>query len=79
VGIPGFNQPGVLIPEVASESSLVAQKAGIKPKDVILAVDGKDLGTGLEATESLKKAIQKSPNQPLKLTIQRDNKPFHLR
>ncbi len=72
VGIPGFNQPGVLIPEVASKSSLVAQQAGIKPKDVILAVDGKDLGTGLQATESLKKAIQQSPNHPLKLTIQRD-------
>jgi len=72
VGIPEFNQPGVLIPEVAPKSSLVAQQAGIKPGDVILAVNGKDLGTGLQATELVKKTIQLSPNNPLKLTLQRD-------
>jgi membrane-associated protease RseP (regulator of RpoE activity) len=78
VGIAGFSQSGVLVPEVASESSLVAQKAGIKPRDVILAVDGKDLGAGLEATESLKNAIQKSPNQPLNLKIQRGDQTLSL-
>src|SRR5919202_2714177 len=35
VGIAGFSKPGVLVPQVASQSSLVAQKAGIKPGDVI--------------------------------------------
>jgi membrane-associated protease RseP (regulator of RpoE activity) len=72
VGIPGFNEAGVLVPQVAAESSAVAQKAGIKPGDVVLAIDGEDLGTGLEATESLKRTIQKSPNQPLELTVQRN-------
>ena len=78
VGIPGFNEAGVLIPQVAAESSAVAQKAGIKPGDVVLAVDGEDLGTGLEATESLKRTIQKSPNQPLDLTVQRNQKTLAL-
>ena len=79
VGIPNFSQPGVLIPEVASKSSLVAQQAGIKPGDVILAVDGQDLGSGLKATESLKKTIQQSPNKPLELTIQRDKQSLSLK
>jgi len=78
VGIPGFNEAGVLIPQVAAESSAVAQKAGIKPGDVVLAIDGQDLGTGLEATESLKRTIQKSPNQPLDLTVQRNQKTLAL-
>lgn len=72
VGIPGFNQPGVLIPEVVSESTLVAQQAGIKAGDVILAINGKDLGTGLNATEALKNSIQQSPNQTLELKVQRN-------
>lgn len=71
VGILDFNQPGVLIPEVASSSSLVAQKAGIQAKDVILAVNGQSLGAGFSGTESLKQVIQQSPNQALELTIQR--------
>lgn len=72
VGIPGFNEPGVLIPEVASSSSLVAQQAGIKAGDVILAINGQELGTGLSATETLKKTIQKSPNRSLQLKIERN-------
>jgi membrane-associated protease RseP (regulator of RpoE activity) len=78
VGIPGFNEAGVLIPQVAAESSAIAQKAGIKPGDVVLAIDGQDLGTGLEATEALKKTIQKSPNQPLELTVQRNQQSLSI-
>jgi len=72
VGIPGFNQPGVLIPQVVAESSAVATEAGVMPKDVILAVNGQELGKGLKATDSLKKAIQNSPNKPIELEVQRD-------
>lgn len=78
VGIPGFNEAGVLIPQVAAESSAIAQKAGIKPGDVVLAIDGQDLGTGLEATEALKRTIQKSPNQPLELTVQRNQQTLSI-
>ncbi len=80
VGTPSFNyQPGVLIPQVASENIVVAKEAGIKPGDVILAVDGKDLGDGLPAENSLKKAIEQSPNKPIKLTIQRDKQTLSIR
>ncbi|HEY9650096.1 MAG TPA: RIP metalloprotease RseP [Coleofasciculaceae cyanobacterium] len=78
VGVLDFNQPGVLIPEVASSSSLVAQKAGIQAKDVILAVTGQELGAGFNATESLKQVIQQSPNKPLELTIQRGNQKLEI-
>ncbi|HEY9901487.1 MAG TPA: RIP metalloprotease RseP [Candidatus Sericytochromatia bacterium] len=78
VGIPAFSKTGVLVPEVAVESSAVAQKAGIKSGDVILAVNNQDLGTGLKATDTLKKAIQQSPNQPLELKIERNQKVLSL-
>ena len=78
VGIAAFSQSGVLVPQVASESSLVAQKAGIKAGDVILAVDGKDLGAGLEARESLKNLIENSPKHSLNLKIQRGDETLSL-
>jgi membrane-associated protease RseP (regulator of RpoE activity) len=81
VGIPqGFTyQPGVLIPEVASKSSGVAKEAGIQPGDVILAVDGRDLGANQEATNTLKQEIQNHPNQPLALKIQRDDQTLSIK
>ena len=73
VGTPDFNyQPGVLVPQVAAESSSVAQKAGIKSGDVVLAVDGQELGANRDAITSLMKTIQNHPNQPIALKIQRD-------
>jgi membrane-associated protease RseP (regulator of RpoE activity) len=73
VGTSNVNyQPGVLVPQVAAESSAVAQKAGIKPGDVILAVNDQDLGAKPEAITSLMKEIQQSPNKSLNLKIERD-------
>ncbi|NET61612.1 MAG: RIP metalloprotease RseP [Symploca sp. SIO2E6] len=74
VGVPDLSQPGVLVPQVVPESSAVASKAGIKAGDVILAVDGQDLGAGREAIDSLQRDIQKSSQEPLELTIQRSQK-----
>ncbi len=78
VGIPDFNNVGVLVPQIAAESSSVAQKAGIQAGDVILAIDGQDLGKGLKATDTLKKTIQKSANQPLELTIKRNEQTLSI-
>jgi membrane-associated protease RseP (regulator of RpoE activity) len=78
VGIPDFNNVGVLVPQIATESSSVAQKAGIKAGDVILAINGQDLGKGLKATDTLKKTIQKSPNQPLELTVKRNEQTLSI-
>ncbi len=79
VGIPDFiNKPGVLISEVAPQSSLVAQNAGIKAGDVILAVNGQDLALGKDGIVYLQEKIQKSPNQSLNLKIQREEKTFDI-
>jgi membrane-associated protease RseP (regulator of RpoE activity) len=80
VGVQEFNpQPGVLIPTVATEVSSAAVKAGIKPGDVILAVDGKPLGASPEALPFVRQVIQEHPNQPLTLKVQRDNKTLSLK
>src|SRR6478672_1428809 len=79
VGVPELNyQPGVQVPELTSEVNSAASKAGIKPGDVILAVDGKSLGTDKEAITSLMREIQTHPNQPLDLTLQRNDQTLHL-
>lgn len=74
VGTPeSFNyRPGVQVPQVVSESSVVATEAGIKPGDLVLAVDSQALGANKEAITFLMKKIQQSPNKPLALKIQRD-------
>jgi membrane-associated protease RseP (regulator of RpoE activity) len=80
VGVQQFNpQPGVLIPTVVTEVSSAAVKAGIKPGDVILAVDGKPLDASAEALPFLRQVIQEHPNQPLTLKIQRDSETLSLK
>lgn len=79
VGFQQFNfQPGVMVSEVATQQSSVAAKAGIKSDDVILAVDGKQLGASEEVLPYLRRVIQEHPNQPLPLTIQRGNQTVSL-
>ncbi|MBD2042950.1 RIP metalloprotease RseP [Microcoleus sp. FACHB-672] len=79
-GVPdGINyQPGVLVPQVVSQESAAAV-AGIKSGDIILAIDGKELGASEQAIPALKEAIESHPNQPLKLKIQRDTETFSVR
>lgn len=81
VGIPtDFNyKPGVVIPKVAAESSVVAKEAGIKSGDIVLAVNGQELGANREAVSLLMKQIQQSPEKPLQLTIQRDKETLSLK
>jgi membrane-associated protease RseP (regulator of RpoE activity) len=73
VGVPtGINfQAGVLVPQVISENSPAAV-AGIKAGDVILSVNGKELGAVKEAPELLKTEIQNSPNKPIQITVERN-------
>lgn len=75
VGVQEFNaQPGVVVPEVKSELSSAAAKAGVKAGDIIVAVDGRALGASREGITALMETIQKRPNQPIAFTVQRDGK-----
>jgi membrane-associated protease RseP (regulator of RpoE activity) len=72
IGVPQdfVPEPGILIPQVTSEQSPAAQ-AGIKPGDIILAVEGQPLGLTDETVTDFIAKIKNSPNQPVALTLQR--------
>ncbi|MCS7032136.1 MAG: RIP metalloprotease RseP [Gloeomargarita sp. SKYG116] len=72
VGIPHVvYQPGVRVPQIAVEMSPVAQRAGLKAGDVIVAVDGERLPAGKTAVQHVVQTIQSRPHQPVRLEIQR--------
>ncbi len=72
VGIPEFNySAGVRVPEVATDVSSAAARAGIEANDVILSVGGTQLEPSQQAIQDLITEIQSNPNQPLDLTVQR--------
>ncbi|MBD2000727.1 RIP metalloprotease RseP [Leptolyngbya sp. FACHB-541] len=79
VGIPdGINfQPGVLVPQVISQSSPAAQ-AGIRSGDIVLAVDGEPLGSSEAALTTLMRTIQDSPDEAIDLTVQRGDRQLDL-
>lgn len=71
VGLPGYNyQPGVLVSQVISPETVAAQ-SGIKPGDIILAIDDQPLPASEQAIFSLRKTIESHPNQTLSFSIQR--------
>jgi len=79
VGVPEtFNpQPGVLVPQVLSDTAPAAE-AGIRSGDLIVAAEGEPLGASEEAIQSLIQLIQNSPNQPIDLTIERGERDLSL-
>lgn len=80
VGVPQLNfQPGVLVPEVMTDQTSIAFQAGIKPGDLILAVEGKPLAASREALPYLRQVIQEHPNQPLDLKIQRQDETISVK
>lgn len=79
VGVPQFNfQPGVLVPKVVTEQTSVAVKAGLKSGDIILTVDGKELGASEESLPTLRKVIQEHANKSIPLTIERGDRTLSL-
>jgi RIP metalloprotease RseP len=74
IGLLGVQElaPGVSISQVSPQIT-VATKAGIKPGDLVLAVNGETLGTETTAVKSLQEYIQTRPNQSVQLLIKRDN------
>ncbi|NJK48874.1 RIP metalloprotease RseP [Candidatus Gracilibacteria bacterium] len=77
VGIQDL-QPGVAIPQVLSETTSVAAKAGIQSGDVVIAADGRELDKSPDAIVSLRETIQNSPNKPIDLTIKREQETFPI-
>lgn len=79
VGVPQdfIAEPGVLIPQVMSNTSPAAQ-AGIKAGDIILSVNSQSLDKGDENVQTLIDAIQSNANQPVDLQIQRGKQELTL-
>lgn len=77
VGIQDF-QAGVAVPQVLPETASVAVKAGIQAGDIIVSVNGRDLGATPDAITSLRETIQNSPNIPLNLIVQRGQETLAL-
>jgi RIP metalloprotease RseP len=78
LGIPDtfVLEPGVSIPKV--ERGEAAALAGIKKRDVILAVNDAPLGEGPTVQEDLIKIIQANPNKPVSLTVQRTDETLEI-
>jgi membrane-associated protease RseP (regulator of RpoE activity) len=64
-------QPGVVVPQILSETTSIAGQAGIKGGDVIVAVNDRPLPEAPEAISLLRETIQNSANHPLSLTLER--------
>ena len=65
---------GVYIDQVMDDSP--AQKAGLKPLDIILKLDGKDVNQGNEIQSAI---AMKNPGDFVKLTVWRDGKEMTIR
>ena len=79
VGIPQPQfEPGIKVPEVISEESSPAQKAGLEAGDLILAVNSEPLGEGQPAIQTLQTKIQNSVNEPLTLNVKREEQTLNL-
>ncbi len=69
----GFEGPGVKVEGVVPGSP--AEKAGVKPGDVVLKLDGKDVASLRDFSEKLKGM---APGQVVKATLRRDGKDLDL-
>jgi membrane-associated protease RseP (regulator of RpoE activity) len=82
VGVTGFQQinyqPGVVVSGIADSLSTAAGKAGVHAKDVILAVDKRQLGSSKSAIVELMTEIQEHPQIPLTFEIRRDAQTIEL-
>jgi membrane-associated protease RseP (regulator of RpoE activity) len=79
VGIPEtFDpQPGIVVPQVLSDSSPAAQ-AGLRSGDIVLSVNGQPLGSGEETIPDFIQLIKESPNLPVDLVVQRGSRELEL-
>jgi membrane-associated protease RseP (regulator of RpoE activity) len=78
VGVPQASQPGVLIQQLAPDVSSVAEKAGIKPGDVILAANQKQFGTSLQDLDALRDIIKTNAGKQIQLDIARGDQKLSI-
>ncbi|MGB8702981.1 MAG: RIP metalloprotease RseP [Thermosynechococcaceae cyanobacterium] len=79
VGVPELKMaPGVMIVQIASETSSAAAQAGLQAGDIVLGVDGQSLGKNEQGIAALQAQIKQKPDQPLTLDIQRNDQPLSL-
>ena len=71
-------RPGVIVNDIATSLSSAAGKAGLKPNDVVLSIDGQELGAKETAITELMTAIQTHPNQTLAFQVQRGSETLNL-
>jgi membrane-associated protease RseP (regulator of RpoE activity) len=72
VGTPSLAyQPGVVVNDIASSLSSAAAKAGLKPNDIVLTVNGQELGAKATAINELMDSIQTHTGQALKMQVLR--------
>lgn len=74
LGVPELSQPGVKIPELLNQQDSPAVVAGLQAGDAILAVGDRPLGRSLQVVSDLKQAIERSPDRPLELQVQRGDR-----
>jgi membrane-associated protease RseP (regulator of RpoE activity) len=83
VSVTGFQQvnyhPGVVVSGIATDLSTAAGKAGLQAKDIVLAVNGAELGSSKSAIVKLMSEIHDHANQPLTFQIQRGAKTVDLK
>jgi membrane-associated protease RseP (regulator of RpoE activity) len=80
VGIPQPSQPepGVLITQLAPDTSSVAAKAGIQTGDVILAANNRQFGTSKQDLDAFSEIIRTNVGKPIQLDISRNDKKLSL-
>ncbi|MGL5082147.1 MAG: RIP metalloprotease RseP [Microcoleaceae cyanobacterium] len=79
VGVPEFQyEPGVRVPQVATEVSSAATKAGIQANDIILSVAGQSLSSMEESLPELVNVIKTHPGQPLDMQVKRGDQVLAL-
>lgn len=71
-------QPGVLIPQLSSETSSAATEAGIKAGDVVLAANSYTFDRSPQSTDTLKEIIESHPNEPIRLRVQRGEETLNI-
>lgn len=77
VGVGTVDQPGVRIAKIIGTDQPAAV-AGLRIGDIVRSANGLSFDTSLDTLERFQGLVAKSANQPIKLTVQRDEQTLNL-